>query len=73
MMQTKNLQEYAVFNGQDERVVDDENLDSLSDIENVDAKASPKQTRNVRKSIEHFMERQRLRSELVDFDLYDEH
>ncbi len=72
-MQTKNLQEYAVFNGQDERLVDDENLDGIKDIEQVGTGASPKQTRNVRKSIEHFMERQRLRSELVDFDLYEEH
>jgi hypothetical protein len=72
-MQTKNLQEYAVFNGQDERLVDEDNLDNLKDIEQIESGSSTKQTRNVRKSIEHFMERQRLRSELVDFDLYEEH
>jgi len=72
-MQNKNLQEYAVFNSQDERIIDDENLDTVMDIEKVDNSVSSKSTRNVRKSIEQFMERQRLRSELIDFDHYEEH
>lgn len=72
-MQTKNLNEVAVFNGQDERIIDEDGIDSVLDIEKINDSATQKPTRNVRKSIEQFLERQRLRSELMDFDVYDEH
>jgi|GEM_PF-5686969 len=55
VMQTKNLQEYAVFNSQDERVIDEDSIDNVLDLEKIESGATQKPTRNVRKSIEHFL------------------
>ncbi len=62
------LHDYVCFNRKDERLVKDERLEALLDVESLkDQPASGE--RNVRKSIEHFLERQALKRQLVDFDL----
>lgn len=64
------LHDYVCFNRKNERLVKDESLESLLDVEALkEPEGKAQGERNVRKSIEHFLERQALRKQLVDFDL----
>ncbi len=60
------LHDYICLDHKNERLVKDENLEALLDVEPL--KEQPAEERNVRKSIEHFLERQALKKQLVDFD-----
>ncbi len=71
-MQHSNIDEYAVSNSQEEAAFEEEGIDSVIGSDD-NGEKTPGKNRNVRKSIEQFLERQRLRHEVSDFDLYEEH
>jgi len=70
-MGNKTPHDYICLNENDSKFLEETHLEDLLDVEgrtNV-----PVRTGNTRKSIEHHLERKRLKQQIVDFDLYDEH
>ena len=74
-MAGKNSHNYICLNKNDSKFLEETHLEDLLDVEG--RKNVPVRTENVRKSIEHHLERKRLKQQIVDFDLeddyYDEH
>lgn len=75
-MRNKSTHEYICLNKNDEQFLEDHNLEDLLDTH--DRKNAPLRTENVRKSIEHHLERRRLKQRIADFDwdeqdFYEEH
>ncbi len=75
-MRNKPSHEFVCLNKEDEKLLEDHNLEDLLDT--LDRKNAPLRTQNVRKSIEHHLERQRLKQRIADFDwteqdFYEEH
>lgn len=68
-MGDKNLHQYICIRPEDRKLLDEHQLEGL-----IDARArrnAPLRTGNVRKSIEHHQERQRLKRNIADFDWVD--
>jgi len=70
-MADKSIHDYICLNKNDKEFLDNTYLEDLLDVE--DRKQLPVKNDNVRKSIEHHLERQQLKSQIIDFDLFDEH
>ena len=74
-MASKNSHVYVCLNKNDSKFLEETHLEDLLDVEG--RKNVPVRTENIRKSIEHHLERKRLKQQIVDFDLeddyYDEH
>jgi hypothetical protein len=75
-MSNKSSHEYICLNKSDEDYLEDHNLEDLLDTQ--ERKNAPLRTENIRKSIEHHLERQRLKQRIADFDwkeqdFYEEH
>lgn len=67
----KSMHDYVCLNKKDKDFLDETHLEDLLDVE--ERKNLPIKKDNVRKAIEHHLERQQLKNQIVDFDLYDEH
>lgn len=70
-MGNKNTREYVCLNKNDQEFLEETHLEDLLDIE--DRKNVPVRGENIRKSIEHHLERQQLKKNIADFDWFDEY
>ena len=75
-MRNKSSHEYICLNKNDIDYLEDHNLEDQLDTH--ERQNAPLRTENIRKSIEHHLERQRLKQQIADFDwkeqdLYEEH
>jgi|GEM_PF-3317726 len=70
-MGNKSMHDYICLNKKDKEFLENTYLEDLLDVE--DRKKVPLKNDNVRKSIEHHLERQRLKTQIIDFDFFDEH
>ncbi len=75
-MGNKSSHEYICLNKNDMDYLEDHNLEDQLDTD--ERKNAPLRTENIRKSIEHHLERQRLKQRIADFDwkeqdFYEEH
>lgn len=68
-MASKTPHEYVCINQDDSKFLDEHHLEDLLDTKG--RKNAPLRTENLRKSIEHHLERQRLKKNIADFDLGD--
>ena len=68
---SKSIHDYVCLNRKDKEFLDKTYLEDLLDVEG--RKNMPVKKENVRKAIEHHLERQQLKNQIIDFDLYDEH
>jgi hypothetical protein len=71
MMKNRTIHHHVCLNRDDEPFLEEAMLEELLDVE--ERKGVPLRTANLRKSIEHYAERRRLRRYIVDFDFPDEH
>lgn len=69
-MRTKPSHEYICLNEQDKKFLEEDHLETLLDAH--ERKNVPIRTANIRKSIEHHLERQRLKRHIADFDWEDD-
>ena len=70
----KSIHDYVCLNKKDKEFLENTYLEDLLDVEG--RKGVPVKKENVRKAIEHHLERQRLKTQIIDFDfqdIYDEH
>lgn len=67
----KTMHDYVCLNKKDREFLDNTYLEDLLDVEG--RKNVPVKKENVRKAVEHHLERQQLKRQIIDFDLYDEH
>lgn len=76
-MANKNAHQYVCLKKEDRKFLEERHLEEILDTQG--RKNVPLRSNNVRKSIEHHLERQRLKRYIADFDLgdaddgYDEH
>lgn len=70
-MVSKSTHNYVCLNKNDKSFLEETNLEEILDVE--ERKDIPLRTENVRKSIEHHQERQRLKKRIIDFDFKDEY
>ncbi len=70
-MGNKIIRDYVCLNKKDKEFLDNTYLEDLLDVEG--KKNKPIRSENVRKAIEQHFERQQLKNQIIDFDLYDEH
>ncbi len=70
-MGNKSIHDYICLNKKDKEFLENTYLEDLLDVE--DRKRVPLKNDNIRKSIEHHLERQRLKTQIIDFDFFDEH
>ncbi len=70
-MGNKTTREYVCLNKKDQEFLENTYLEDVLDIEG--RKNVPIRSENVRKAIERHFERQRLKNQIIDFDLYDTH
>jgi len=70
-MSNKSIHDYICLNKKDKEFLENTYLEDLLDVE--DRKRVPLKNDNIRKSIEHHLERQRLKTQIIDFDFFDEH
>lgn len=75
-MSNKSSHEYICLNKNDSDYLEDHNLEDQLDAH--ERKNAPLRTKNIRKSIEHHLERRRLKQRIADFDwkekdIYEEH
>ncbi len=61
--------DYVCIKADDRKFLDEDHLEEVLDTQG--RKNAPRRTANVRKSIEHHLERQRLKRNIADFDLHD--
>lgn len=66
MRNNKQSHEYICLNEHDQKYLDESYLEGLLDTR--ERQNVPIRSDNVRKSIEHHLERQRLKREIADFD-----
>ena len=60
---------YICLNEDHTKLLEDRHLEDILDTQ--DRPDTPLRTRNARKSLEHYMERQRLKESIADFDWPD--
>ncbi len=70
MANNKSTREYICLNKKDKEFLENTYLEDLLDVEG--RKNVPVKQENVRKAIEHHLERQQLKRQIIDFDLYDD-
>lgn len=70
-MGNKNSRDYVCLNKNDEKFLEETYLEDLLDVEG--RKNVPVRSDNIRKSIEHHLERQRLKKNIADFDWLDDY
>lgn len=70
-MGNKSTHIHVCLNKNDKTFIEETNLEEILDVE--ERKDIPLRTENVRKSIEHHMERQQLKKNIIDFDFKDEY
>lgn len=68
-MANKHLHEYVCIKPEDRKLLDEQQLEKLIDARG--RNNAPLRTDNIRKSIEHHMERQRLKRNIADFEWVD--
>jgi hypothetical protein len=68
-MASKHPHEYVFLKQDDNRFLDEDQLENMLDARG--RKGEPQRDRNPRKSIEHHLERRRLKKDIADFDWSD--
>lgn len=66
-MNTKTLNDYTCFNEDDSYMVESDTLEQVLISE--ERRNAPKRKKNVRKAIERYFERKRLKNDINDFNL----